>query len=166
MVQQNTQYIRRVPFNELKQHFPNISDLGLQIISGLTADLPGTQTMATNAQGSAAAAAQSASQAQQDAAASAAIAQGVQNQADNNSTNISQLQTEVVSLQTNVLNLQSAVTALQNGLTAINTPSGIGLPEGAAVATRTQLYIQTTTPTAAIWFNPTIGANTGWLQIV
>ena len=151
MVQRTTQYIRRVPFNELRQHFPNISDLGLQIISGLTADLPSTTDMATNAQGSAAEAAQSAQQAQESAAASEAIVQAIQPQVSANTSNINTLQTQVT-------NLTSAVNA-------ISTPSGAGSPQNAVSATRTQIYIQTSTP-AAIWFNPTIGANTGWIQVV
>lgn len=82
-----------------------------------------------------------------------------QNEADI-STNAAGIATNTGNISTNTGNIATNTA----DIAAINTPSGTGSPEGVVTATRTNLYVET--GTGQLWHNPTIGANTGWVQIL
>lgn len=104
-----------------------------------------------------------------------AIAQNaddIQNNANNIAQNASSIADNAADIATNAAAIaQNALDIAQNAsdIADINdgrySPQfGIGSPEGVVTSNRNQTYFDTAVP--SMWVNPTIGVNTGWVQIV
>ncbi len=63
---------------------------------------------------------------------------------------------------------QESIQKLIDSLAALSPLFDAGLPESVVTSNSSQVYFDTTnSPTSVtMWFNDTIGVNTGWVQIV
>lgn len=63
---------------------------------------------------------------------------------------------------------QESIQKLIDSLAALSPLFAAGLPESVVTSNSSQVYFDTTnSPTSVtMWFNDTIGVNTGWVQIV
>ena len=63
---------------------------------------------------------------------------------------------------------QESIQKLSDSLAALSPLFDAGLPESVVTSNSSQVYFDTTnSPTSVtMWFNDTIGVNTGWVQIV
>lgn len=87
-----------------------------------------------------------------------------------NEADIVDLDNRVTQNENDITSLDSRVTQNENDIADINdgrySPQfGSGSPEGVVTANRNQTYYDLT-GTPELWVNPTIGANTGWVQVV
>ena len=63
---------------------------------------------------------------------------------------------------------QESIQNLIDSLAALSPLFAVGLPESVVTSNSSQVYFDTTnSPTSVtMWFNDTIGINTGWVQVV
>lgn len=84
----------------------------------------------------------------------------------------SDIATNAASILTNASNISANAAGISENGVAISeindgrySPQfGTGSPEGSVTANRSQTYFDASVP--SMWVNPTIGASTGWVQVV
>lgn len=93
-------------------------------------------------------------------------AQNIALNADLIATNTSDISANSSSIQANtdsILDNSADIATNASDIAGISTPSGSGSPEGLVTSTRTQFYVDTSG--SQLYYNPTIGADTGWVAL-
>lgn len=66
---------------------------------------------------------------------------------------------------TSIRELKNAVTTSADAINGLSPKTGTQSPEGVITSNRSQLYYRVDGSTKEIYFNPSVGVNTGWLQM-
>lgn len=78
---------------------------------------------------------------------------------------VTELNDQVTTLSNNVTALTERVVTAEQSITELSPQTGTALPENTITSNRSQTYYQISGTTTEIFFNPTVGVNTGWVQM-
>ena len=67
---------------------------------------------------------------------------------------------------TSIRELKNAAKTNADAINSLSPKSGSVTPEGVITSNRSQVYYRVDGATREIYFNPSVGVNTGWLQMI